>query len=152
LCSQKEHTTPITSSTTDASYAVSFFPKDHRIVFTPTGGGDALNHAYVLDHAGPERDLTPGAKLKAHRRLAARGETPAAFGRRCIPGGGVAPPSNTPGILGRRALPSGRLAALGATLAFHHGLLGACRRFSTPARKGARRARGEHPRTANPGL
>src|SRR5665811_903089 len=26
-----------------------------------------------------------------------------AFGRRCIPAGGVAPPSNTPGILRRRA-------------------------------------------------
>src|SRR5688572_13143878 len=57
-------------------------------------------------------------------RLAAPGETPAAFGRRRIPAGGVAPPSNTPGILGRRALPSGRFAALGGTLVFHHGLLG----------------------------
>src|SRR4051794_17162963 len=57
------------------------------------------------------------------RRLAARGETPAAFGRRCIPAGGVAPRSNTPGILGRRALPAGRLATLGAAPAFHHGLL-----------------------------
>jgi periplasmic protein TonB len=79
--------------------------------------------------------------------LAARDETPAAFGRRCIPGGcarrrtpamqagfgevspepwrrRIAPPSNTPGILSRRALPTGRLAGLGATLAFHHGLLG----------------------------
>src|SRR5687767_111890 len=55
--------------------------------------------------------------------LAARGETPAAFGRRCIPPGCVAPSSNTPGILGRRALPAGRLTGLGATLAFHHGLL-----------------------------
>src|SRR5438046_536243 len=55
--------------------------------------------------------------------LAARGETPAAFGRRCIPADCVAPPSNIPDILGRRALSSGRLAALGATLDFHHGLL-----------------------------
>ena len=55
--------------------------------------------------------------------LAARGETPAAFGRRCIPADCVAPPSNIPDILGRRALSAGRLAALGATLDFHHGLL-----------------------------
>jgi hypothetical protein len=55
--------------------------------------------------------------------LAARGESPAAFGRRCIPPGGVAPRSNTPGILTRRALPSGRIATLGATPDFHHGLL-----------------------------
>ena len=82
--------------------------------------------------------------------LAARGESLAAFGApsaaaalgtpfdgRCIPSppqrgcrvgdpgaGCVAPPSNTPGILGRRALPAGRLARLGATPDFHHGLLG----------------------------
>src|SRR5437867_1218498 len=82
--------------------------------------------------------------------LAARGATPSAFERRCIPPGGVAPPSNTPGIatpprkpraagapaLGRRALPpgvpsaapalgwsSGRIAALGATMELHRGLL-----------------------------
>ena len=55
--------------------------------------------------------------------LAARGATPSAFERRCIPPGCVAPPSNTPGILGRRALPPGRLARLGATPDFHHGLL-----------------------------
>ncbi len=84
--------------------------------------------------------------------LTARGESLAAFDRRCIPApphragkraagtpaaGCVAPPSNTPGIatpprktraagapvLGRRALPPGRLAGLGATPDFHHGLL-----------------------------
>ncbi len=57
--------------------------------------------------------------------LAARGESPAAFDRRCIPVGCVASPSNIPDILGRRALPAGRLAGLGATPDFHHGLLGA---------------------------
>ena len=35
----------------------------------------------------------------------------------------VAPPSDIPDILGRRALSAGRLAALGATPDFHHGLL-----------------------------
>jgi hypothetical protein len=63
--------------------------------------------------------------------LAARGETPAAFGQRCIPAGCVAPRSNTPGILARRALPSGRIAALGATLEFHHGPLGGVFSVST---------------------
>src|SRR5947209_18945929 len=58
------------------------------------------------------------------RPLAARGESLAAFDERCIPASGVAPPSNTPGILSRRALPAGRLARLGATPDFHHGLLG----------------------------
>ena len=55
--------------------------------------------------------------------LTARGKSLAAFAGRCIPTGGVVPPSNTPGILGRRALPAGRLARLGATPDFHHGLL-----------------------------
>src|SRR4029077_21209338 len=54
---------------------------------------------------------------------AARGATPSAFERRCIPAGCVAPPSNIPDILSRRALPSGRLAVLGATMELHHGLL-----------------------------
>src|SRR5213593_76256 len=56
--------------------------------------------------------------------LAARGETPPAFGRRCIPAGCVAPLANIPDILSRRALSAGRLAALGATADFHHRLLG----------------------------
>jgi hypothetical protein len=38
-----------------------------------------------------------------------------AFGRRCIPADGVAPPSNMLNILSRRALSAGRLAALGAS-------------------------------------
>src|SRR5207249_12085626 len=64
------------------------------------------------------------ASYNARARLAARGETPAAFGRRCIPADCVAPPSHIPDMLGRRALGAGRLAALGATLDFHHGPLG----------------------------
>src|SRR5438034_2816979 len=69
----------------------------------------------------PLHSQTPVATPQTE--LAARGESPAAFGWRCIPAGCVAPRSNTPGILARRALPSGRIATLGATLDFHHGLL-----------------------------
>jgi dipeptidyl aminopeptidase/acylaminoacyl peptidase len=57
--------TPITKSTTDSTYAVSYFPKDDRILFTRDQGGNELNHLYVLTPDGRERDLTPGAKLKA---------------------------------------------------------------------------------------
>ena len=60
----------------------------------------------------------------ARQALAARGESPAAFGGRGILSGGVAPRSNMPNILPRRALPARRLAHLGATRDFHHGLLG----------------------------
>src|SRR5438093_2653472 len=63
------------------------------------------------------------AFLRDAGALAARGESLAAFAGRCIVGGCVAPPLNTPGILGRRALPARRLARLGATPHFHHGLL-----------------------------
>jgi hypothetical protein len=52
-----------------------------------------------------------------------RDESLAAFDRRCIRAGGVAPPSHTLSILGCRALPARRLACLGATPDFHHGLL-----------------------------
>ena len=69
------------------------------------------------------RLLTALCSLVLLAPLAARGETLAAFDGRCIPVGCVAPRSNTPGILGRRALPAGRLARLGATPEFHHGLL-----------------------------
>src|SRR5437016_8891928 len=95
--------------------------------------------------------------------LTARGETPAAFGRRCIPADCVAPPSNIPDIAPHRAQDarwgprsavvapvrrgphgadcapwggtSGRLAALVATLDFHHGLLPARGEESSSARQ-----------------
>src|SRR5436190_10314100 len=77
----------------------------------PTALGAVLGGLFVL------------AAIPAGSQLAARSESLAAFDRRCIPAGCVAPRSNTPGILGRRALPPGRLAGLGATPDFHHGLL-----------------------------
>lgn len=55
----------------------------------------------------------------------------AAFGQRCIPPGGVAPPSNIPDIVGRRALLSGRIGALGAAPRVRHGLLGGVLVFLT---------------------
>jgi dipeptidyl aminopeptidase/acylaminoacyl peptidase len=57
--------TAVTKSTTDSTYAVSFFPKDDRVLFTRDQGGNELNHLYVLTPDGKERDLTPGEKLKA---------------------------------------------------------------------------------------
>ena len=56
--------------------------------------------------------------------LAARGKSPTAFNRCCIPPRGVAPQSNTPSILPRRALGPGPRTGLDATPDFHHGLLG----------------------------
>jgi len=56
---------PLTSSATDTTYAVSYFPHDDRILYTRDAGGNELNHLYVREADGKERDLTPGEKLKA---------------------------------------------------------------------------------------
>src|SRR6185295_2622629 len=56
---------PLTSSTTDSTYAVSWFPKDGRALFTADSGGNEINHLYVREADGATRDLTPGDKVKA---------------------------------------------------------------------------------------
>jgi len=56
---------PVTRSTTESTYGVSFFPKDHRVLYTRDAGGDENNHLYAVGPDQVERDLTPGAKLKA---------------------------------------------------------------------------------------
>jgi dipeptidyl aminopeptidase/acylaminoacyl peptidase len=55
----------LTSSKTDSHYAVSYFPADDRVLFTRDQGGNELNHLYVRELDGSEKDLTPGDKLKA---------------------------------------------------------------------------------------
>jgi dipeptidyl aminopeptidase/acylaminoacyl peptidase len=57
--------TPVTASTTDTTIAVSYFPKDDRVLYTRDKGGDEKNHLYVREQDGKERDLTPGDNLKA---------------------------------------------------------------------------------------
>lgn len=57
--------TPVTQSNTDNIYAVAFFPADDRMLVTRDKGGDELNHLYVIEKDGIERDLTPGENLKA---------------------------------------------------------------------------------------
>ena len=65
--------TALTSSTTDSTFAVSYFPRDDRVLFTRDQGGNELNHLYVKELDGTERDLTPGDGHKA----IFRGWTPA---------------------------------------------------------------------------
>lgn len=55
----------LTRSTTDSTFAVSYFPDDDRVLYTRDAGGNEQNHLYVLESGGRERDLTPGGKLKA---------------------------------------------------------------------------------------
>jgi Tol biopolymer transport system component len=55
----------LTSSDTDATYAVSFMPDGERFLYTADGGGDELNHLYLGGPDGAAQDLTPGENLKA---------------------------------------------------------------------------------------
>ncbi|MFL5396307.1 MAG: S9 family peptidase [Myxococcales bacterium] len=52
------------TSSKDTTYAVSYFPKDDRILYTRDSGGDEQNHLYLRNLDSSEKDLTPG-KLKA---------------------------------------------------------------------------------------
>ncbi|HEX7011839.1 MAG TPA: S9 family peptidase [Steroidobacteraceae bacterium] len=56
---------PLTTSTTDSTFAVSWFPHDGRILYTADKGGNEINHVYVRETSGATRDLTPGEKTKA---------------------------------------------------------------------------------------
>jgi dipeptidyl aminopeptidase/acylaminoacyl peptidase len=56
---------PLTSSTGNSIFAVSYFPDDERILYTSDQGGNELDHLYVRTPDGKTRDLTPGARLKA---------------------------------------------------------------------------------------
>ena len=117
-------------------------------------------HGAPQSEAGTADDRGEGCHAAS---LAARGATPAAFDCRCIPPRGVAPPLNIPDICGRRALRSvvgsratrrasaalsvrlaDRPGRLGATRAWHHGLLA----HSPPASLSQSRAVGDSSRRA----
>ena len=55
----------ITSSATDTTLAVSYFPKDDRVLYTRDKAGDEKNPLYVRERDGSEKDLTPGENVKA---------------------------------------------------------------------------------------
>jgi dipeptidyl aminopeptidase/acylaminoacyl peptidase len=59
---------PLTQSTTNSMFALSYFPTDERILYSGDEGGNELTHIYVRSTDGSIRDLTPGAKLKATYR------------------------------------------------------------------------------------
>ena len=56
---------PLTTSTDNTMFAISWFPKDERILFTYDEGGNELNHVLVRETDGALHDLTPGENLKA---------------------------------------------------------------------------------------
>jgi dipeptidyl aminopeptidase/acylaminoacyl peptidase len=57
--------TALTRSTTDAIFAIDWFPDDDRFLYTADQGGNELNHLYVQAPDGRVVDLTPGERAKA---------------------------------------------------------------------------------------
>jgi dipeptidyl aminopeptidase/acylaminoacyl peptidase len=57
---------PLTQSTTNSVFAISYFPADERILYSSDQGGNELTHLYVRTRDGTVTDITPGSKLKAN--------------------------------------------------------------------------------------
>jgi dipeptidyl aminopeptidase/acylaminoacyl peptidase len=57
--------TALTNSTTNAVYAINYFPDGERYLYTSDNGGNELNHVYVAGSEMEATDLTPGDKLKS---------------------------------------------------------------------------------------
>jgi dipeptidyl aminopeptidase/acylaminoacyl peptidase len=55
----------LTQSDSNATFALSWFPTDERILVTADNGGDELNHVFVRHADGELVDLTPGENVKA---------------------------------------------------------------------------------------
>jgi dipeptidyl aminopeptidase/acylaminoacyl peptidase len=56
---------PLTQSTTNSVFALSYFPADERVLYSSDQGGNELTHIYVRHPNGAVQDLTPGTKVKA---------------------------------------------------------------------------------------
>ncbi len=56
---------PLTTSTDESIFALSYFPSDERFLYSSDEGGNELDHLYVRELDGSDRDLTPGEGLKA---------------------------------------------------------------------------------------
>lgn len=57
--------TPLTNSTTNSVFAVSFLPHDNRILYSSDAGGNEINHLYLRTEDGSTKDLTPDSAAKA---------------------------------------------------------------------------------------
>ncbi len=56
---------PLTKSTTNSIFPISYFPADARILYSSDQGGNELSHLYVRTPEGAVTDITPGTKLSA---------------------------------------------------------------------------------------
>ena len=55
----------LTTSKSDTTYSVGFFPNDDRMIYTRDNGGDENSKLYVRELDGSEKALTPGAKFRS---------------------------------------------------------------------------------------
>ncbi len=56
---------PLTRSSNDAVFAISYFPTDERMVYTSDQGGNEINHIYVRNPDGVTIDLIQDSTAKA---------------------------------------------------------------------------------------
>ncbi|MEX0967059.1 MAG: alpha/beta fold hydrolase [Bacteroidia bacterium] len=59
-----EHT-QITDSDSNSFFAISYFPKDDRMLFSSDDNGNEIYHIYLREEDGTIRDLTPGAEARS---------------------------------------------------------------------------------------
>lgn len=57
--------TALTNSDKESIYAISYFPKDNRILYRADRGGNEIYHIYIREEDGTARDLTPGEKARS---------------------------------------------------------------------------------------
>ena len=57
---------PLTTSTRESIFPISYFPADERILYSSDQGGNEMSHIYVRNVDGTVKDITPGAKLQAN--------------------------------------------------------------------------------------
>ena len=56
---------PVSASDTSSVFAISYFPKDERMLFTMDNNGDEIDHIYIRNIDGTHKDLTPDTGAKA---------------------------------------------------------------------------------------
>ncbi len=56
---------PLTYSTTDSIFALSFFPHDNRVLYRSDRGGNEIHHLYVRNEDGSVQELTPDEQARA---------------------------------------------------------------------------------------
>ncbi len=56
---------PLTDSKNNSVFAISYFPKDERILYSSDKGGNEINHIYVRNPDGTVEDLTPDSTVKS---------------------------------------------------------------------------------------